>query len=351
MPVTIRDVAARAKVSPSTVSRTIRNSASISKKTQERVRKAMAELGYEATSSNEKENKQQEMAIIGIIFPPSQENAYDNPFFMEVIKGITQHSTVRNCLCVMISGSSDQEVIEAIQKVQKQPFPSAFIALFARKPDPVIEYLYSEGIDYVQIGQPSTHLSETVCVDNDNLQAGYDAAAHLYHLGHSKIAFVGSSESEMFSAARSRGYRMYMNEHHLPLPGEYSLDFIQGDEEGLKKLSDLIDLDNPNRPTALIVLDDIYAVVVRQMCAEKGIAVPQDLSLISFNNTIFSQLTYPAITSIDINTFQLGIEAASQAINHLENPNLLASRTIVPYQIVIRDTCMDLHNNRPEKEE
>lgn len=349
MPVTIKDVAARANVSPSTVSRTIRGTATISKKTQEKVRKAMEELGYEPLSSqDEKKEGNPPLSILGIVMPPAYQYSYDNPFYLEVIRGITQHSIGRNCLCVTIAGMSDEEVIRAIKDVQKQPFPSAFIVLFARKPDPIVDYLYDEGVEYVQIGQPSKHLSETVCIDNDNLQAGYDATAHLHHLGHDKIAIFGSPSSEIFSASRRRGYRLYLSEHGLALPEEYEIEMAQGDEEGQKKLAELIDLGNPNRPTAILVTDDIYAVIVRQLCAEKGIQIPQDLSIICFNNSLFSQLTYPEITTVDINSFQLGVEAASQAINHLENPGLMASRTIVPYQLVIRNSCMNLKTHEPE---
>lgn len=351
MPVTIRDVAARAKVSPSTVSRTIRNSSSISQKTQERVRLAMAELGYKPPVVSESAKEGSTLSIIGILLPPAQANTYDNPFFLEVIRGISSYAIARGALCSPIAGKDDQEVIDAIREIQKQPFPSTFIVLFSRENDPVVEYLYSEGIDYVQIGHPWTHLAETVCVDNDNLQAGYDAAAHLHGLGHTKIAFFGSPDSEMFAASRRRGYRMFMNEHHLERPDSYSISLEQTEEDGMRQLADLIDPGNPDRPTALIVSDDFYAVRARQLCVEKRVAIPQDLSLISFNNSIFSQLTDPAITSIDINTFQLGVEATSLAINHLENPGLMASRTIVPYQLMVKDSCMDLRRGCPETEE
>lgn len=346
MPVTIRDVAALAQVSPSTVSRTIRNSSSISKKTQERVRQAMAELGYEAPASSESKEEERAIPVLGIILPPSVQSAYENPFYLEVIRGITQYSNLHHCLTATITGKDDQETIQAMRALQKPDFICSFIVLFSRSNDPIVEYLYNEGIDYVQIGSPSSHPLETVCVDNDNISAGHDAAAYLHSLGHTRIGFAGSPSSELYSASRRRGYRMFMSENSLFCPPEYSLEMEQADEAGLRKLSELIDLSNPLRPTALILSDDIYAVMVRQLCAEKGIQIPQDLSLISFNNSIFSRLNSPAITSINVNALQLGIEAASQALNHLENPGMMASRTMVPYQIVERESCLDLRQKQ-----
>ena len=70
-----------------------------------------------------------------------------------------------------------------------------------------------------------------------------------------------------------------------------------------------------------------------------GLKIPEDLSIVSFNNSLFARLTSPQLTSIDINAQQLGIEAASQIINHIENPALLATKIIVPHFMVERESC------------
>ena len=72
---------------------------------------------------------------------------------------------------------------------------------------------------------------------------------------------------------------------------------------------------------------------------EAGLSIPEDLSILSFNNSLLARLTSPQLTSIDINSCQLGIEAASQMINHIENPNLLATKIIVPHHLIERDSC------------
>ena len=84
---------------------------------------------------------------------------------------------------------------------------------------------------------------------------------------------------------------------------------------------------------------DILAVSLERICNQCGISIPEDLSIISFNDSLFAKLTSPQLTSIDVNSFQLGIEAASQLINHIENPNLLATKIIVPHRIIERDSC------------
>ena len=76
------------------------------------------------------------------------------------------------------------------------------------------------------------------------------------------------------------------------------------------------------------------------MCKDCGLSVPEDVSIISFNDSLFARLTLPQLTSIDVNSFQLGIEAASQLINHIENPNLLATKIIVPHKLIERHSCI-----------
>ena len=88
--------------------------------------------------------------------------------------------------------------------------------------------------------------------------------------------------------------------------------------------------------------DDIVALTVERICAEFGISIPEDLSIISFNNSLLSRINTPQLTSININSFQLGIEAASQMINHIENPNLLATKIIVPHQLIERNSCKNI---------
>ena len=88
--------------------------------------------------------------------------------------------------------------------------------------------------------------------------------------------------------------------------------------------------------------DELTAEAIRAQknkLAAFGLRIPKDLSIVSFNNSLFSRITNPPLTTVDVNPYQLGIEAASQTINHIENPNLLATKIIVPHQLIVRESC------------
>lgn len=336
MAVTIKDVAALAGVSPSTVSRTCKNNPSISEETKERVRKAMAKLGYEPNfqASN---LASQNSRTIGIILPASAKEVYENSFYLEAIQGISHYCNGRQYMTTIVTGQDETEILDAVRSMSRSGKVDGFIILYSKKDDPVIDYLFNEGLLYILIGKATQYTNQTIYIDNDNLLAGREAAEYLYQLGHRRIAYLGSDSSLMFSADRKAGYQLALASHQLPVRPEYCVEVknvSQNNEEAIRGL-----LMQKDRPTAILVSDDILAVSLERVCLENHLAIPEDLSIISFNNSLFARLTSPQLTSIDIGAGQLGSEAASQIINHIENPNLLATKIIVPHHLIERDSC------------
>ena len=336
MAVTIKDVAALAGVSPSTVSRTCKNNPSISEETKERVRKAMAELGYEPNfqASN---LASQNSRTIGIILPASAKEVYENSFYLEAIQGISHYCNGRQYMTTIVTGQDEAEILDAVRSMSRSGKVDGFIILYSKKDDPVIDYLFNEGLLYILIGKATQYTNQTIYIDNDNLLAGREAAEYLYQLGHRRIAYLGSDSSLMFSADRKAGYQLALASHQLPVRPEYCVEVknvSENNEEAIRGL-----LMQKARPTAILVSDDILAVSLERVCLENHLAIPEDLSIISFNNSLFARLTSPQLTSIDIGAGQLGSEAASQIINHIENPNLLATKIIVPHHLIERDSC------------
>lgn len=336
MAVTIKDVAALAGVSPSTVSRTCKNNPSISEETKERVRKAMAELGYEPNfqASN---LASQNSRTIGIILPASAKEVYENSFYLEAIQGISHYCNGRQYMTTIVTGQDEAEILDAVRSMSRSGKVDGFIILYSKKDDPVIDYLFNEGLLYILIGKATQYNNQTIYIDNDNLLAGREAAEYLYQLGHRRIAYLGSDSSLMFSADRKAGYQLALASHQLPVRPEYCVEVknvSENNEEAIRGL-----LMQKDRPTAILVSDDILAVSLERVCLENHLAIPEDLSIISFNNSLFARLTSPQLTSIDIGAGQLGSEAASQIINHIENPNLLATKIIVPHHLIERDSC------------
>lgn len=336
MAVTIRDVAALAGVSPSTVSRTCKDHRSISEETKSRVRRAMDQLGYEYNAPQGSFNTQ-DSKNIGIILPPSTRQAYENPFYLEAIRGISQFCNGHKYVTTIITGQNNEEIMEAIDTSVSKSRVDGFIVVYSKEDDSIVDYLYSEGFTYVLIGKAKQYTNDTIYIDNDNILAGKEATEYLIQRGHRKIAYLGSESIMIFSSDRKAGYQMALLQNEIPVEKKYCIEVDQMYMDQCEMLVEL--LKSEDRPTAIVVSDDLLAVSLERVCSQCGLSIPEDLSIISFNDSLFAKLTSPQLTSVDVNSFQLGIEASSQLINHIENPNLLATKIIVPHRIIERDSC------------
>ena len=334
MPVTLKDVAALAGVSPSNASRACKHNPSISRETKEKVRRAMEELGYEPSfQASDSGNSR----TIGIILPPSPKQSFENAFHLEVIRGVSQFCNSRNYTNTIITGQDDEEILSALSNLVKNGKIDGFIVTYSKQDDPIIDYLSSEGLLYVVIGKAYRFAAQTVYIDNDNVLAAQEATEYLLSMGHNNIAYLGSDSNLMFSADRKSGYQLALINHGISVDPNNIVELPFIPEDNAAAVHELLSRDD--RPTAIVVSDDIFAVALERVCIGMGISIPQDLSIISFNNSLFARLTSPQLTSIDINSIQLGIEAASQVINHVENPNLLATKIIVPHKLIERKSC------------
>lgn len=348
MAVTIKDVAQLAGVSPSTVSRTCKDNPSISEETKERVRRAMTELGYEPNFQASNLASHNSRAI-GIILPPSQRETFENAFFLEAIRGISSFCNEKQYINTVITGNTEDELLSVIKSMTRSGQVDGFIVLYSKADDPVINYLYNEGYLYVLIGKANKNANQTIYVDNDNLLAGRDATEHLIQLGHKKIAYLGGDNSTIFSADRRAGYQLALTQHQLPIVPEYCIELPFKAKEQIEVMTNLLKL--KDRPTAVVVCDDILALTLENICRKLELSLPEDLSIVSFNNSLVARLTTPKLSSVDINSFQLGIEAASQMINHIENPNLVATKIIVPHYLVERESCISIKEDLSKQQE
>lgn len=337
MAITLKDVAALAGVSTSTVSRTCNDHPSISEETKEKVRLAMAQLGYEPNFTSTATSTAYNKRTIGIILPPSKKEAYENAFYLETIRGISSFCNMKQYTNTIVTGNSEEEILEAIKSMVKSGHVDTFIILYSHLNDSVTNYLYDEGLLYVVIGRANQFANQTIYVDNDNVLAGQEATEYLIKRGHKKIAYMGKDFNLTFSAERKSGYQLALLANNLELKPEYCVELPTHNKTHFEKIRAV--LNQPDRPTAVVVSDDIMAFTLKHVCMELGLSIPDDLSIISFNNSMIARLSHPQLTSVDINSFQLGIEAASQMINHIENPNLMATKIIVPHQIIERDSC------------
>ncbi|PFO01374.1 LacI family transcriptional regulator [Bacillus sp. AFS076308] len=343
MTVTIKEVAKLANVAPSTVSRVIANNPRISEATKRKVKKVMEELGYHP-NLNARSLSSKATQTIGLVMPSSGDVVFQNPFFPTVLQGISEGVHEKKYALQMTTGRSQQEILEAVIQMVQGKRVDGMILLNSKVEDKVIQYLREIDFPFVVIGKPAKYIEEITHVDNDNVRAMKEATEYLIDQGHSQIAFIGGSPELIVTVDRLNGYKQALENSNIPIKEEYIKheEFLR--EGGQEAVNELMALQQ--RPTALLVVDDFMALGVLNKLDESGIKVPEDISVVSFNNILLSEMSKPPLTSVDINILKLGLEASRGLIEKIENSSEPTKRIIISHQLVERSSCSRLHKEK-----
>ncbi|HET7580332.1 MAG TPA: LacI family DNA-binding transcriptional regulator [Bacillales bacterium] len=343
MPITIRDVAKRAKVAPSTVSRVIADHPRISETTKRRVREAMDELGYHP-NFNARSLVNRSTQTIGVVMPSSGDKVFQNPFFPEVIRGISTKAHENQFGLYMTTGSNEQEIYDGVVGMIQGGRVDGIVLLYSRIDDKIVSYLQKNALPFVVIGKPFHNVDEITHIDNDNVKAAKEATEYLIKLHHKRIGFVGGSLDLVVTVDRLSGYEQAIRSTGLPYRDDYIVheEFLK--EGGSEAVNELLSLDAP--PTGLVVTDDLMALGILNTLNEMNIRVPEDISIVSFNDSLLAQISTPALTSVSIQIFRLGFEAVEALIEKINHPDAEAKRITVPHHLVKRHSCQALKKEK-----
>ncbi|MCP3028020.1 LacI family DNA-binding transcriptional regulator [Halobacillus sp. A5] len=341
MSVTIKDVAKRANVAPSTVSRVISDSPRISEDTKKRVRKIMDEMGYHL-NINGRVLVRQSTQTIGIVMKDSATHSFENPFFSEILKGISESCHANEYSLNLTTGESEESIFQDVIKMVQGKRVDGIIVLYSKEDDKVVPYLMEHNFPFVVVGKPLYGANKFMYVDNDNIEASRDATNYLIDRGHRELGFIGGDLKFEVTRDRLKGFKLAAEQHGIEVKDHSikSIDLNDTVENGKKLVKALLSLSKP--PTGLVITDDYNGLTVMSALQEENIRIPQDVSIIGFNNTMIAKLANPPLTTVDTNPYQLGFEASSGLIDILHDPSKVKRGVIIPTTIIERDSCISI---------
>lgn len=335
MTATIKDVAARAGVSPSTVSRVVSNHPRISEKTKRQVRLAMEELGYHPNVLARSLAKKSSEAI-GVLIPSTTEEFFMNPFFPELLRGISEVAKREGYDILLTTSDTGKEDVRTLTRMIHGKRVDGVLLLSSRMQDPLMQVLQENPFPAALVGRPMMELP-IAWVNNDNVHACYQATKHLIGLGHSRIGFLGGDEGLLVTRDRLQGYHQALDESGIPTDRRlmFSSSFMeQGGYMGMMRLLAL-----PDRPTAVVASDDLLAFGAMRAAGELGYRIPEDIAVVGFNNVKLTEISNPSLTSVDVNIYELGTTAAQLLIEQIRGGGPVAAATLVPTHLVVRHSC------------
>jgi len=328
--VTIQDVAQTAGVSVSTVSRVLNGKVDVAKDTQARILSVIDELGY-ATNLAARSMRSQKKNLIGLIMP---DIAY--PFAIEVMKGVNQ----------AIAESEFDLLVYTTGDVRKSGRASAeqkYVSLLTNSISDGVIIVAPVSLDF-NLDAPIVSIDPVMSypkypsVHATNYQGSLDAMEYLLELGHRRIGYISGRPGLESSIRRLLGYHEALKKAGIPLDenliaaGDYTTD------SGIQCAHQLLSLEN--RPTAIFASNDQMAMGVFQVAQEMGMRIPDDLSLVGFDNITESK--YLGLTTVDQFILDMGYVATQMLIKIINDIPLDDQTYRMQTRLVIRNSCRDI---------
>lgn len=331
-PPTLRDVADAAGVATTTVVRVLRDSGYVAEDTRSRVLKALDLTGYRANSLA-RSLKQNRSYVIGHLLKAT----VPNPFYVEVARGAEEHARARGYTALNYNVQHDAELER--QAIDVFLGWRADALIFSTPADGAnVDYAASRGVPLVQVERPRSLRGHRIVVRNHD--SAVTAMRHLTELGHRRIAYVGAEllpetgaaalfgyvERERFGAYREvmRGIGAY-SEDLVRFGEAYTVDLPTAQGHGYDAARSL--MARPDRPTAIMASNDILAAGALQAIHEAGLRVPEDVSVIGFDDTLAAFLT-PLLTTVRLPARGLGSLAARLVIDQIESGGAAADQSL-----------------------
>ena len=329
---TLADVAQHAQVSTASVSRVLRNTGPVSRGLRERIEASIAELGYTPRRSAVDSSAQGTIALlVGDLL---------NPFFLEMAQG-GQDEANNQQMMTTIYKLTDQphQQSQLLQQLRKEGIAGVILAGLAPFPE-LLEWQERYNIPVVlsnrRVSQPGVH-----CIVVDFENAMIRATRHLLALGHTRIGHLASPSTGEIADARQQGIQAALAEVGLVLQPEWCPIVPPGREVGggFQAMRVLLDLPKDERPTAVIAFNDIIAVGALHAARDRGLCVPQDISVIGVDDIALAAHTYPPLTTISQPKYHMG-KLAVQTLCRMSDGRISMSNncTLLETPLIVRES-------------
>jgi len=328
MAITLNDVAKKAGVSASTVSRVISGKEKISETTKNNIIQIMKELDYHP-NSQARNLATGNSQTIGLIINANEKDFYSNIFFSSSVFGIEKVT-------------QDKSFNLLITNNQKQSNKKASIdnLLFEKKVDGIIlpplllnknliNKLNHNNIPFVVLGEPDKYKNEVSWVDINNQKGSALAVSHLQQKGYKKIAFLGGNNKDTFSINRIKGFIEAITDE-VPI-----IKNCESKKENA--FTAALELINTNNIDAVVCIDNITACMATKAAQTLNLNIPQDFGIVSFDNYPLSEYTTPELTSIVTDTYTQGEMAANMLFSLISGKKII-SHSLVDVSLIERES-------------
>ncbi|MGM0878202.1 MAG: LacI family DNA-binding transcriptional regulator [Bacillota bacterium] len=336
----IKDIAQKAGVSISTVSRTLNNYPDVGPKTREKILKIAQELNY-YPNAVARSLVQKKTHTIGIFFGNTINSGFGHPFFLDVISAVRE--VVGNAGYDLLIFTNKNKVRATYTTLCRERSVDGVVLLLTgegkKRSEEMVE-LQESGIPCIAIDIP---LDGEKCtyVESDNYHGSKAAMNHLIDLGHKVIGFIGGDEISKTSYDRLRGYQDALMENKIGVsPGLIHLGYFS--QEIAKEVTIRLIKDKPDI-TAFFIVSDEMAMSAINTLKEMDYHVPNDISVVGFDDIKGASKFDPPLTTVKQEKYEIGSEAAAMLLQIIDNQSYHPQPKTLPCELVIRSSTAPLY--------
>jgi LacI family transcriptional regulator, repressor for deo operon, udp, cdd, tsx, nupC, and nupG len=329
--VRIADVAKLANVSTATVSRVITNAGTVKKETAEKVLEAIKKLNYQPNMLARQLRRSETNAIL-VVVPD-----ITNTFFSNVLRGIESVAIEHGYQVLLGDAQNLVERESGFFSNLGQKKADGMILLTARSDQKILEELSED--HPVVLACEYYEGSKLPTVSIDNISSARKATEYLISLKHKRIGHISGPMSVVVGRDRLKGFHQAMAHHGLSVDSLLVQEGNFSYESGFNLMKKLLTLNEP--PTAVFAGNDEMAMGAIKAAKLKGFRVPEDLSVIGFDDIKFSSIFEPALTTIAQPTFEMGTKAMQLLLKIINNDELEKDQFILADKLIVRDSCKE----------
>ncbi|WP_214716114.1 LacI family DNA-binding transcriptional regulator [Exiguobacterium sp. s151] len=330
---TIYDLAKKTGFSITTVSKALNNYKDVSEKTRAKILKAAAEMDYLPNAHAQSLSTKKSWAI-GVMFSEANEVGMKHPFFNGIIESF-RHATEEHGYDLIFASRNLRNRDMSYLEHFKHRAVDGIVVICSDRMDEQVQELMQSDIPIVVVDMDSANCS---VVYSDNAEGARMAVNYLYELGHRAIAHIAGDSSIDAGAARVKGYELAMHALDLPIQPGYLVNAgFFSVEEGKQAMEKLLLLASP--PTAVFVAGDQMAIGAIEAVHEHGLRVPEDISIIGYDDIEMIKYITPKLTTIRQDTDEIGEAAAELLIEQMTAKERRTERRVIPVRLIERASC------------
>jgi LacI family transcriptional regulator/LacI family repressor for deo operon, udp, cdd, tsx, nupC, and nupG len=326
------DVARRAKVNISTVSRTINQTGKIGPDTQARVLKAMRDVGYRPNRVARRLRARDVIThLFGLIIPNIQ-----NPFFADLARGVEDVAYKHNFAVLLCNYDEDEQKERFYLEVMESESVDGIILPPIHENDPAVMQVVKHGIPVVCVDR-SLSTGNLDRVEIDNHVGALKAVEHIIAQGHRRIGLIAGPADSSTGRERLRGYKDAHSQAGIPVRSELIRlgDFKQ--ESGRTMAHELLSLSDP--PTALFVCNGLMTAGALEAIAVRGLKIPKQVAIVGFDDLPLAAVLNPPLTVVHQPAYEVGKCAAELLLKRIDDGSRPATNLKLMPELIVRKSC------------